>query len=193
MRSFFIKFGDHFIEFFEGDGLVGGSFPGDMDGVQHLKNFIIADAVSRDPCETFELFEIQGGVLLLVDVVEDGLDSLFGLDISNLRADDFEELIEVDGLILGLEALNEAEGESALPGFSQLVHDLIDFQGIDGARVVLIEEVEHILELLVLLGHQSFLPADWLLGSGSGGHLGDVSLDSSTHIYLTNKTNYIYY
>lgn len=45
-RSLFVKFGYNLVEFFKGNGLVGGSLPFDVDGVQHLEDFVIVYAVS---------------------------------------------------------------------------------------------------------------------------------------------------
>lgn len=115
-------------------------------------------------------------------MAKDGSKAFLRLYLSNLGTHYFQELIEVDWLVFAFEALYESVGKRSLPGLSQFVHDLIDFQWIDGPRVVLVKQLKHISQLFVLFGEQPFLPTDWLLCWHRGHHLGSICLYCPTHI-----------
>jgi hypothetical protein len=77
--------------------------------------------------------------------------------------------------------VDEGEDEGVTLVQTELVQDLVDFGGVDGAAAVLVEDLEGLLQVLVVLGSEAVLPGELrrLLGGGSG-----LSLGCSAHLNL---------
>ena len=81
----------------------------------------------------FEFVIVDIVVLVLVDESEDCFEAFLGLNIADLGTNQFNEVIEVDGLIFGFEAFDDVVDVGAFASLSKLLHDLVDFFGVDGA------------------------------------------------------------
>lgn len=123
-------------------------------------------------------------IIVVVEVAEYGAQSFFGLEISDFRSHQFYKLIKRDGFTFGFEVLDDFVDEGAFAAVAQLLHYFVDFFRVNGARVVLVEQIEGGSQLFVLLGMQSLLPGECLsFGWWEGGFVGgDLRLGSSTHI-----------
>ena len=74
--------------------------------------------------------------------------------------------------------MDEAEDEGVSLFQSYLFEDFVDFSGINGSTVILIEDVEGILKLLIIFGGESVLPGG---GAGCLGGWGGSWLTCSAH------------
>jgi hypothetical protein len=130
-----------------------------VDVVDYLEHVVVGDVVAHQPGEGFQVLEFEQFVFVFVEVVEDGAQALFGFDISNFGHDQLQELLEVDGFVLGPEAADETVDEGVFSAFSQLPEDLVYLFRVDQARMVFVEEVEGVLEALVFFWVELLFPA----------------------------------
>jgi hypothetical protein len=176
LLSFVGKLGDNPLELLEGDGLVGGGLLADMGAVQHLEQFVVVDAVLDPPGHGLELLVLDDSILIGVVKGKDSLESFLGLEVSDLTAHDLKELLEVDGFVLVSEGMDEREDEGVPLVKAEFLQSLVDFGGVDGAAVVLIENEEGVSEFVVVLFAEAVFPAGCLGGGGGRGglHLGSA-------------------
>ena len=181
--SFVGKLGDDPVEFLELDGLAGGGLLVDVGAVEHLEQLVVVEVLVELLGDGLELFEIDGAVLVLVVDGEHAAEAVLGLGFTNLRADDAEELFEADWLVLVSESVDEREDEGVPLVEAQLLEDLVDLTGVDGAASVLVEHLEGALQFVVVLGGEAIFPGK--LGGGLGG-LGGLRLGCSAHKICIN-------
>lgn len=81
----------------------------------------------------FEFVIVDIVILVLINESEDCFEAFLGLNIAHLGTNQFNEVIEVDGFIFSLETFDDAVDVGAFASLSKLLHDLVDFFGIDGA------------------------------------------------------------
>jgi hypothetical protein len=129
-----------------------------MGAVEHFEEVIISEIFVELFGDDFEFFEIDGSILVLVEQSEDSLEPVLGFGLTNARGDDVEELLEGDGLVLIPKTVDERKDEGIALVESELLQNLVDFSWVDGAAVVLIEDLEGVLELLVILTQESVFP-----------------------------------
>jgi hypothetical protein len=171
-RSFELR--DNSVEFFEGHVLVGLGLVVHVSAVQHFEQFVVVDAVLHPLGDGLELFEIDYAVFVGVVNGEDSLEAVFGLGISHLGADGVDELIEADGSSFVSQSKDEGEDERISLVQAQLIEHLADFLRVDGAAVVLVEDLEGFLELCVVFLRDSVFPGGGFGGGGRGLDLGSA-------------------
>jgi hypothetical protein len=173
MVSFVGEFGYNSVEFVEGEALIGGGLLVNVGAVEHLEELIVIQVFVELFGHSFELFEVDGSVLVLVEQCEHSLEAVFGLGLSDSGADDVEEFFKVKGFVLVLETDDEFEDEGISLIKTELFEGLADFSGVDAATFILIEDLEGVLEFLVVLSGESVFP---LAGTADFGGCGDGCL-----------------
>lgn len=154
-----------------------------MGAVEHLEQVVVVEVLVKLLGDGLELLEIDGSVLVLVVERKHAAESVFGLGFTNLRADDAEEFLEADWLVLVSKRVDERKDEGISLIQAQFLEDLVDLSRIDGSTSVLVEHLEGTLEVLVVLGSEAIFPGK--LGRGFGG-LGGLRLGCSAHKICIN-------
>lgn len=82
-----------------------------MGAVEHLEQVVVVEVLVKLLGDGLELLEIDGSVLVLVVERKHAAESVFGLGFTNLRADDAEEFLEADWLVLVSKRVDERKDE----------------------------------------------------------------------------------
>ncbi len=127
--------------------------------VHHLSQVLVVHGLAQLSGNSLEALEVDVAVSLLVPDLEHSGQSFAGFAVAHFRADDLEELVEIDGFVDVLEAVDDLEDDFASALQAQLLEDGLDFDWVDGSSSVLIEQVEGGFELVVVVLAESVLPA----------------------------------
>ena len=136
-----------------------------MGAVHHFQNFVIIDTVLKVFGNALEFFKVNNSVIILIEKSENSLDSVLGLDFTNLAGSNINELLESDGFALFFKTIDDPQDVRASSVDSQFLKNLIDFRWVDGATAILIKDFEGLLELVVVFRGESVFP---LSGDGFG-------------------------
>lgn len=157
---------------------------------------------------------INDAVGISIEQSKDSLEAILGFGLSNLGADDVQELGELNGFILFLKSINQGEDEGVSLVKPQLIENLVDLSGINAATAILIKDIEGLFELIIVLSSETIFPGElrclfdwgwWWLCFGGSAHLNlnnilinstdflnyIVELEAKMHSYcqITNKFN----
>ena len=160
----------------------------DVGAVHKFKDFIIIKVVKELFGDSFELFEVDGSVLILVEQCEHFSEAVLGLGLSNSGTDDVKEFVEVDGFVLISKPGDEGENERISLVKAEFFEGFVDFGGIDGSTSVLVEDLEGVLEFFVVLCGETVFPAEGARGFGCGG-CGGGGLGGSAHLSINGAAN----
>lgn len=141
----------------------------DVGVVHHLGQLLVVEGFAQLAGDALEAVEVSEAVALLVPDLEDASQTVAGFGVADLGADDLEELIELDGPVDRAQAVDHLEYDLASALEPELLEDLLDFDGVYGSSVVIVEQVEGVLELFVIALAESVLPG------GLGCHFGGRS------------------
>lgn len=148
-----------------------------MRVVHHLRDLLVGHRLAQLPADPLHLLEIDHAGLVCVVEVEDLQQALLAARVAQLAVDDLEEVVEADGLALGLQVQDHLEDGLVALVQSQLLQDLLDLLRVDAAGALLVEEVEGRLQLLQVVGGELFAGGDddWLGLAGSlGAHSNSI-------------------
>jgi hypothetical protein len=187
-KSFVGELGDDSVELIESEAFIGSGFVVDVGAVHKFEEFVIVEVVEELFGDSFELFEVDGSVLVLVEQGEHLLEAVLGLGLTDSVTDDVEELVEVDGSVLVSKSDDEGEDEGVSLVKAEFFKGFVDFSGIDGAASVFVEDFEGVLEFFVVLGGEAVFPVgegDCGLCGGWGGGCGF----GSAHLSINGAAN----
>ena len=125
---------------------------GHVGAVQHFQKVVVSEVLVERARHCLELLEIDEPVLVLVEKAEHGPQAVLGLGFTNARADDVQEFLEGDGVVGISEPMNQRQNERISLVEAQFFKNLVDFNGVDSAAAVLVENFEGVLELFVIFG-----------------------------------------
>ena len=103
----FIVLGYDLVEFLEVQSLVVVGFIVDEGWVQQFKNILIVDGIAWHAGQFLELVIIDVIIIVEVHMFEDCFDAFFGLHIANLRGDQLNKLIKINGFVLVSETVDD--------------------------------------------------------------------------------------
>lgn len=150
----------------------------DVGAVQQLQKIIVIQIFVKALSNSLELIKFDDSVFVLVVKTENSLETLLGLSLTNLGADNIEELLEVDGVVGVSQGVDKRQNEGVSLIEAELLQNLVDFCGVNCSASVLVEDLEGVLEILIVLREESVLPGG---RSGGLGGLGLLRLGSSAH------------
>jgi len=130
----------------------------DVGVVHHLGQLVVVEGLAQLTGNSLEAVEVSESASRLVPDVEDLGDSLARLGVADLGADDFEELVELDGSVHFPQSVDHFENNLASAFQAEFVENLFDFNWVDGSSSVFVEEVEGGFELLVVGFIETILP-----------------------------------
>ena len=119
--------------------------------VHHLSQLVVVQGFSQLPCDPLETVEVHHSLALVVPELEDLGDAFPGLGVADLRTDDFQELVELDGSINISEASDHFEDDLAPALQAELFEHLFDFNWIDGSSLIFVEEIEGVFKFLIIV------------------------------------------
>jgi hypothetical protein len=131
-----------------------------VDGrtVHHLKDIVIVKVFVQLLGDGSELLEVDHAILVFVEDTEDFLEAVLGLGLSDFRANDVQELRELNWLVLVPERMDQRKDERVSLVKSQLIENLVDLSGINTAATVLVEDVKGLLQLVIIFSGEAVLP-----------------------------------
>jgi hypothetical protein len=126
--------------------------------VHHLKDIVIVKVFVQLLGDGSELLEVDHAILVFVEDTEDFLEAVLGLGLSDFRANDVQELRELNWLVLVPERMDQRKDERVSLVKSQLIENLVDLSGINTAATVLVEDVKGLLQLVIIFSGEAVLP-----------------------------------
>ena len=118
--------------------------------MHQLGDLVVVEGLPKLFGDSLEAVKVDHSVSFGVPQVEYFLESLPGFIITNLRADDLQELIELDGPVELSESVDHLEDDLAAAGQTQLLQHLFNLAGINGSSSVLIEQIEGFFQGVVI-------------------------------------------
>lgn len=110
--------------------------------MHHLRDLLIIHRLAQFLADPLHLLEVYHPCLIGVVEVEDLQQAFLAAGIAQLAVDDLEEVVERDGLALGLQVQNHLEDRLVPFVKPEFLQDLLDLLWVDAASALLVEEVE---------------------------------------------------
>lgn len=168
IQSFVVESRHDSFELLESEALVGRSLLVDMGAVHHLQNFFVIEVFVQLLANSLQLIETDHSSSFRVEKSEDSLEAILGLSLTNSRANDVEELFELDGAADVLQSMDERQDERVTFIESEFFQNFVDFFWVNGSTSVFVENIECVFEFFVIFGGESVFPGGGGRGCGFG-------------------------
>ncbi len=107
----FIIIADKSVELFEVKSLVGSCLVVDENRVKSFQDFFVVDGISSESSQLLQFVVVDVVVVVLIEMSENGSQSVFGLDITNWGRYKINKFFESDWFIFVSEGVNHGVDE----------------------------------------------------------------------------------